>query len=176
MGAPGSEPDPRRPVRWTCKRFKTDIRDLDDVSSAVMRLRPVAFKYKPEVDPSGGVQYGLIAEEVATVFPALVAYDKDGNVETVKYHLLPTLLLDVLQRDHAQLQEAQARTAQLEHALAEQAQQIQALTAEVRQAQAQSQRIETLTAHLAQLEAAMAAPIQRPALAASDAPGNAVAP
>ena len=37
------------------------------------QLRPVTFTYKPEVDPSGSTQYGLIAEEVAEVFPDLVA-------------------------------------------------------------------------------------------------------
>jgi len=85
------------------RRFKTDIRDMGNASSALMRLRPVTFKYKPELDPSGTKQYGLIAEEVEEVLPDLVARDKDGNIETVKYHLLSALLLNELQKQqHAQ--------------------------------------------------------------------------
>ena len=39
------------------------------------------------------VQYGLIAEEVAEVLPDLAVFNQDGSPETVKYHLLPSLLL-----------------------------------------------------------------------------------
>lgn len=44
------------------------------------------------------MQYGLIAEEVEEVLPALVAYGSDGQPETVKYHVLPTLLLAEVKR------------------------------------------------------------------------------
>ena len=46
------------------------------------------------------MQYGLIAEEVEKVDPNLVAYDKDGKIFTVKYHLLTPLLLNELQKEH----------------------------------------------------------------------------
>jgi hypothetical protein len=89
------------------RRFKTDIRDMTDASSKLMRLRPVTFKYKPEIDHSGSTQYGLIAEEVEEVFPDLVARDKDGKIETVKYHLLSVLLVNELQKQYRE-QRAQA--------------------------------------------------------------------
>ena len=64
-----------------------------------MRLRPVTFRYKKSIeDGDKPTQYGLIAEEVAEVFPDLVVYNKDGEPETVKYHLLATLLLNELQK------------------------------------------------------------------------------
>jgi len=48
-----------------------------------MRLRPVTFRYqKPFADGSRPVQYGLIAEEVAEVYPDLVAHSADGQIET----------------------------------------------------------------------------------------------
>jgi hypothetical protein len=65
-----------------------------------MRLRPVAFKYKRQIDPTGLAQYGLIAEEVADVYPDLVAYDRDGRPETVRYHLVNALLLSEVQKQH----------------------------------------------------------------------------
>ena len=58
------------------------------------KLRPVTFRYKTaEVDGTHPLQYGLIAEEVAEVFPGLASFDKDGQLKTVKYHLLPSFLL-----------------------------------------------------------------------------------
>jgi hypothetical protein len=75
------------------RRYKTDIETMAEVSKILERLRPVTFRYKQAQD--GGahpLQYGLIAEEVADVFPDLAVF-KDEQPETVKYHLLPSFLL-----------------------------------------------------------------------------------
>jgi len=95
------------------RRFKTDIRNMGDVSSKLLKLRPVTFRYKKELDPSGTLQYGLIAEEVEQVFPDLVAYGKDGKIETVKYHLLANLLLNEFQKQHRQIEQVQVENATL---------------------------------------------------------------
>ena len=64
------------------------------MSDMLARLRPVSFRYKkPYADGSKPIQYGLIAEEVAEVFPYLAVFNDKGQPETVKYHLLPTFLL-----------------------------------------------------------------------------------
>jgi hypothetical protein len=108
------------------RRFKTDIRDLDGASRPVLRLRPVTFRYR-DTTATGArpLTYGLIAEEVEEVFPELVAYGADGRPETVRYHLLPTLLLneiqrqerdmDALRRELAALRETVAALAQAVH-------------------------------------------------------------
>ncbi|MEP7117781.1 MAG: tail fiber domain-containing protein [Acidobacteriota bacterium] len=80
-------------------RFKQDVTTLGDVSGRMQALRPVSFVYKPEFGGDGReIQYGLIAEEVATVMPELVSRNSDGEIQTVKYHLLPALLLAEIQR------------------------------------------------------------------------------
>jgi hypothetical protein len=90
------------------------------VTSAVARLRPVSFRYKqPFADGSTPVQYGLIAEEVQQVLPELIAYDDQGEPATVKYHVLPSLLLAEVQRLQAALQVESARTTALAAAVAE---------------------------------------------------------
>ena len=62
-------------------------------------MRPVTFHYKGQyVDGSQPLEFGLIAEEVAETFPELVAYDKNGQPETVKYRLLSVLLLNELKK------------------------------------------------------------------------------
>jgi hypothetical protein len=94
------------------RRVKEDIREIGEESDGLMSLRPVAFRYKPEIDPTGLTQYGLIAEEVADVYPDLIVYDRDGRPETVRYHLVNALLLNEVQKQH--------RTAEAQEKLIEQ--------------------------------------------------------
>jgi hypothetical protein len=81
------------------RRFKEDIVDMGDATDRLLDLRTVLFKYKERnADGDGPIEFGLIAEEVAGVFPELVVYDDEGRPETVKYHLPSTMLLNEMQR------------------------------------------------------------------------------
>ena len=77
------------------RRFKQDIADLGDVGLKLHKLRPVRFRY---TEAPASLQYGLIAEEVDEVLPELVARSADGTIETVQYHVLPSLLVAEVQR------------------------------------------------------------------------------
>ncbi len=101
-------------VLLSSERFKQDIHDMDSASDALMQLRPVTFRYKPGQGQNDALQYGLIAEEVAKVFPGLVVYDQNGQVETVQYHQLPALLLNEVQKEHQTIQDLEKRIAALE--------------------------------------------------------------
>ena len=84
-----------------------------------MRLRPVTFRYqKPFADGSKPIQYGLIAEEVAEVYPDLVAHSADGQIETVKYQVLDSMLLNEVQRLSKENQALQERLSRLEAVMA----------------------------------------------------------
>jgi hypothetical protein len=86
------------------RRFKEDIQDMGDASRGLMDLRPVMYRYqKPYSDGSKPLQYGLIAEEVAEVYPDLVAHSADGQIETVKYQVLDSMLLNEVQRQQAEI-------------------------------------------------------------------------
>jgi hypothetical protein len=125
-------------------RFKEQVRDMGDSTSALMKLRPVTFLYKPEYDKGERtLQYGLIAEEVAKVYPDMVAYEKDGQPYTVKYQYLAPMLLNEVQKQHAIVaaQQGVIKTQQ-ERANAQQ-----------QQMQAQQQQIEQLQQRLSRLEA-----------------------
>ena len=89
-------------------------------SDRLLQLRPVQFHYtEPDASGERPVQYGLIAEEVAEVFPELVILDEDGRPETVAYHMLPALLLNELQEER-ELNRAQSeKLARQEELLAE---------------------------------------------------------
>jgi hypothetical protein len=98
-------------------RFKEAVRDMGEESSVLMELRPVTFRYRPEVrEGSTQREYGLIAEEVAEVAPSLIVTDDDGRPHSVRYHVLPTLLLNELQRQEHKIETLLARVEELESA------------------------------------------------------------
>jgi hypothetical protein len=100
------------------RRYKEDIQDMGEASRGLMRLRPVTFRYqKPFADGSKPIQYGLIAEEVNEVYPDLVAHSADGQIETVKYQVLDSMLLNEVQRLDQENRRLEERLALLEAAL-----------------------------------------------------------
>jgi hypothetical protein len=82
---------------------------MGDITSALMNLRPVTFYYKHEYDNGPRtLQYGLIAEEVAKIYPDLVAFNPDGSPYTVRYQYLSSMLLNEVQKQyHRERQQAE---------------------------------------------------------------------
>jgi hypothetical protein len=96
-------------------RFKQDVHDMADASSRLLQLRPVTYRYKqPYADGSQPIDYGLIAEEVAQVYPDLVATGADGQPETVQYQKLTPMLLNELQKQAETIRMLERRLAALE--------------------------------------------------------------
>lgn len=82
------------------RRFKENIVDISN-SEKLHSLRPVQFNY-PQFS-SDRPEYGLIAEEVDSVFPEMVVYDEEGLPQTVQYHKLYGLMLAEIQRLHKRI-------------------------------------------------------------------------
>ena len=78
---------------------------MDAESDVLLKLRPVSFYYRPELDETHLRQYGLVAEEVAEVAPGLVAYDKDGVPQMVRYHFVNAMLLNEVQKQRRLVEE-----------------------------------------------------------------------
>jgi hypothetical protein len=92
------------------RRVKDDIADMADASRGLMQLRPVTFHYTSDQNSAGRtLQYGLIAEEVAEVYPGLVAHSADGQIETVMYQFLPPMLLNEVQKQQRTIDAQAAR-------------------------------------------------------------------
>jgi hypothetical protein len=88
-------------IATSSARYKHDIRDMGGASGGLMKLRPVTFRYKN--DPSGTLEYGLVAEEVQRVYPNLVTHGPDGKLQSVRYLELTALLLNELQKQAAKV-------------------------------------------------------------------------
>ena len=81
-------------VRPSSQRFKDEIKPMDEASEAILALKPVTFRYKKEIDPDRTAEFGLVAEDVENVNPALVARDADGKAFTVRYEAVNAMLLN----------------------------------------------------------------------------------
>ena len=138
------------------RRYKDDIKPMDKASEALFALKPVSFRYKQEIDPARSPDFGLIAEDVATVNPDLVARDEEGKILTVRYQAVDTMLLNEFLKEHKKVEEQQASIAELKSTVAQQTKDFQAAAAH------QQKQIEALTAGLqkvsAQVEAGKSAP------------------
>ena len=99
------------------RRYKQQIADMSAASEVLMKLRPVSFYYRPELDEAHTRQYGLVAEEVAEVAPELVVRDEDGTPQTVRYHFVNAMLLNEVQKQRAKIQDLEARLTMLEATL-----------------------------------------------------------
>ncbi len=100
------------------RRYKEDIQDMGDASSALMKLRPVTYRYTQAfANGAKPIDYGLIAEEVEEVYPDLVAHLKNGEVETVQYHKINAMLLNEVQKQHREITDLKARLEALERLL-----------------------------------------------------------
>jgi hypothetical protein len=96
-GQLGTQPPP------SARRFKKEIKPMDQTSEAILALKPVTFEYKS--DSTGTPQFGLIAEEVANVNPDLVVRDGEGQIYTVRYDAVNAMLLNEFLKEHRKVEE-----------------------------------------------------------------------
>jgi hypothetical protein len=118
------------------KRFKNEIKPMDEASEALFLLKPVIFRYKKEIDPAGAQQFGLVAEDVEKISPDLVVRDEQGQVNTVRYDAVNAMLLNEFLKEHQTVREQGKTIADLKRA-------ISALTATVKDQAAEVQEVRT---------------------------------
>ena len=87
-------------------RFKDEIKPMDKASEALFALKPVAFRYKKDIDPAGTPQLGLVAEDVDKVNPDLVVRDKEGKPYSVRYDQVNAMLLNEFLKEHGDYRDA----------------------------------------------------------------------
>jgi trimeric autotransporter adhesin len=125
------------------RRFKHDIKPMDNSSEAILALKPVTFQYNS--DTTNTPRVGLIAEDVAEVSRALVVADKEGKPLSVRYEDINILLLNEFLKEHKKVEQQQASISQLKS-------EMQTMVAQLKEQNAQIQKVS------AQLEASKPAP------------------
>jgi hypothetical protein len=119
------------------QRFKEEIKPMNAASEVMYSLRPVSFRYKPEIEPARPLGFGLIAEEVEKVSPDLVVCDKEGKPYSVRYDQVNAMLLNEFLKEHRTVQELKSMAAKQDATIAKQQKQIEALTAGLQKVSAQ---------------------------------------
>ena len=97
------------------ERYKQNIITLDRMrdSERLLSLRPVSYELKPDVMGPKGTHYGFIAQEVQQVFPELVTSSGEENYLSVNYIQLIPHLVNVLQKQQAEIDELRAEIQRL---------------------------------------------------------------
>ena len=141
------------------KRFKEEIKPMNNTSESLFALKPVTFRYKKDIDPAGTSQFGLVAEDVENVNPDLVVHDKEGKPYSVRYDQINAMLLNEFLKEHKKVEEQQTTIADLKStaskqdatiaqqqkdfhaAIARQENEIRELTASLKEQAAQIQKV-----------------------------------
>jgi hypothetical protein len=121
-------------------RFKEDIKPMDQRSEAILALKPVSFHYTKDIDPQATAQFGLVAEEVAKVNPALVLPDKEGKPYSVRYDAVNAMLLNEFLKEHKTVQVQGATIAELKKEIATLSATVKDQAAQIQKVSAQLQR------------------------------------
>jgi len=95
------------------RRYKDDIKPMDKISEQLFALQPVSFRYKQEIDPARSLDFGLIAEDVASVNPDLVARDDEGKIVTVRFQAVNAMLLNEFIKEHRKVEELEKQVEKL---------------------------------------------------------------
>ena len=128
-------------VAASSRRFKEAIKPMDKASQAILALKPVSFHYKKELDPDGIPQFGLVAEQVAKVNPALITRDREGKPYTVRYDAVNAMLLNEFLKEHRTVQEQEKKIEALEAEMKEQKALIQKVSAQLEVSKAAPQTV-----------------------------------
>ncbi|MBK9765531.1 MAG: tail fiber domain-containing protein [Chloracidobacterium sp.] len=84
-------------------KYKRNVSEFSQGMSLINQLRPISFDWK-----DGGMRdLGLGAEDVAATEPLLVTYNKDGQIEGVKYDRIGVVLVNAVKEQQAQIESQQ---------------------------------------------------------------------
>jgi hypothetical protein len=103
------------------RRMKKQIEPLPPMLEKIIQLQPYSYEMKYN-NPNHQQTFGLIAQDVKVVFPALVHVTQNANtgyadikdVHTLNYSGLAPMIIKALQEQQLQLSQLEERTARLE--------------------------------------------------------------
>jgi len=145
--------DGRLGTTTSSRRFKEEIKPMEQASEVLFALKPVTFRYKKEIDPQGIPQFGLVAEDVEAVNPHLVVRDKEAKVNTVRYDAVNAMLLNEFLKEHRKVGELKSAQEKQQARIAQQRKDFEATIARLQATVVQQQKgMEALVACLREQE------------------------
>ena len=123
------------------RRYKHDIKSMDKASEAIFKLKPVSFRYNKEYDATQTLAFGLIAEEVAEVYPDLVGRNPEGQPESVRYEQINAMVLNEFLKEHQTVQALKSTVEKQEAIIAQQQKGTEVLTAQLKEQATQIQKV-----------------------------------
>ncbi|MEX0602479.1 MAG: tail fiber domain-containing protein, partial [Bacteroidota bacterium] len=90
---------------YSSKRWKTNIKPLENALEKVQKLQGVTYDEKATEKH----QIGLIAEDVGKVFPVMVEYEENGtDAKSLDYSRLVAVLIEAVKEQQKQINELKA--------------------------------------------------------------------
>jgi hypothetical protein len=114
---------------------------MAQTSETLFALKPVKFRYKKEIDPNKTSQFGLVAEDVEKVDPALVARDKEGKPYSVRYDQVNAMLLNEFLKEHCKVEEQSREILEQRAAIIELKKGMAIVVAELKEQASQIQKV-----------------------------------
>src|SRR4029077_7615372 len=130
-------------VAPSSRRFKKEIKPMNNASESILALKPVTFHYKNDVKSIP--QFGLIAEEVAEVNPDLVVRDEKGEIYTVRYDAVNAMLLNEFLKEYARVEEQDCKIQKQEGTINQLKKDLDTLVAHLKE---QDEKIQRVTAQM----------------------------
>jgi hypothetical protein len=101
-----------RLVELSSIRYKTQVESLTPALDKVLQLRPVHYV---KIGGTGTTEIGLIAEEVAEIYPELIKYNNDGQVDGINYTRIAPILIKTIQEQQELIKNLTKRIDDLEN-------------------------------------------------------------
>lgn len=121
---------------YSSRRWKTDIRTLDDALQTVLRLRGVRYVWNAE--HGGASDIGFVAEEVGQVIPEIVAWEENGlDAQALAYDRITAVTVEAIKEQQQQIATQREQIATQGAQIAAQAAELRRLGALVDQLRAQ---------------------------------------
>ncbi|PYK16045.1 MAG: hypothetical protein DME55_12820 [Verrucomicrobia bacterium] len=114
---------------------------MHEASEAIYALKPVSFRYHKQYDVTQTLAFGLIAEEVAEVAPALVGRNQKGEPESVRYEQVNAMLLNEFLKEHARVEEQDRKIQNQESTITQLKRDVAALVARLKEHDSKIQKV-----------------------------------
>jgi len=109
---PGGQALANRWIDASSRRWKENIRPIDDAMDKLTRLTGVYFDWKK--DHGGNPGMGFIAEDVGQVFPEVVAWEANGkDASGISYDHLVAVAVEAIKSQHTEIAGLKAENADL---------------------------------------------------------------